>query len=105
MCLIGDSYSSLYYAWTEAAYVSSRRCLVERFSSSSALGSELAKRYSERDALIKPFDYGAPNTVGYELGTYEHFPPYQCLYNEDGSFKDRYYTSNANCGRIDCAEE
>ena len=98
-CLIGDSYASLYYGWTEGAYISSRKCLSERFS--STLGDQLNQRFIKRDNLIKPFEYGAPNTADYELGEYEYFPPYTCLYKEDGSLKS-HFTTGANCGAPDC---
>jgi len=107
-CLIGDSYASLYNAWTEAAFQASRKCLADRFivengsEFNTELGNELWRRYDDRDLLIAPFDFGAPNTEDFEIGAYEIFAPFGCLYNEDGSLLSDY-TSGANCGAPACA--
>ena len=108
-CLIGDSYASLYNAWTEGAFQASRKCLTDRFIAENGsefdageLGKELGRRYDDRDSLIAPFDFGAPNTDDFEIGAYEIFAPFGCLYNEDGSLSSEF-TSGASCGAPACA--
>ena len=106
-CLVGDSYASKFNAWTEGAFSSAKRCLADRFVAEDGseydpdLAAELQRRQDARDALIAPFDFGNPGTAGFEIGAYEHFAPFGCLYNEDGSLKLEY-TSGANCGPPQC---
>uniref|UniRef100_A0A7S3V7E1 Amine oxidase domain-containing protein n=1 Tax=Chaetoceros debilis TaxID=122233 RepID=A0A7S3V7E1_9STRA len=107
-CLIGDSYASLYNAWTEGAFQASRKCLTDRFIAENGsefdaeLGNELGRRHDDRDSLIAPFDFGAPGTDDFEIGAHEIFAPFGCLYNEDGSLVSEL-TSGASCGAPACA--
>ena len=77
-CLIGNLYASLYSGWTEGAFQDSHKCLTDRFIAENAgsefdedLSKELGMHYDDRNSLIAPFDFGAPNTDGFKIGNYK----------------------------------
>ena len=92
------------------AFQASRKCLTDRFIAENGsefdedLSKELGRRYNDRDSLIAPFDFGAPNTDGFKIGDYEFFAPFGCLYDkEDGSLLSEF-TSGASCGHPDSTD-
>mmetsp|Transcript_6854 Transcript_6854/g.15665 ORF Transcript_6854/g.15665 Transcript_6854/m.15665 type:complete len:413 (-) Transcript_6854:153-1391(-) len=113
VCLIGESWGLIHGAWVESAFVTSRNCLIDRFSGSE-LGDALNKLFSDREGIVADYyendpefsAYPGEETVGraFPILGNEHFAPFGCLYKEDGSLKDEH-ESGRDCGKPACVEQ